>query len=510
MKTTLLKVMLWDNEVGRLMWDHMRNYCVFEYHPDFLTKGWNIAPFVHPVDSLAAKRPFVYRDRTGKGLPPFIADSLPDAWGSLVFDEWAKRNGLRGHDITPLEKLGYIGRRGMGALEFLPEKFTDDNDEAIIINDLARLAEQIFQERDGMVVRADTSLTLQSLFKIGSSVGGRQAKAVIAYNPATKDIRSGQTCTDPEFIQSILKFDIPTQYDYPATRMEMVYYKMATDAKLTMMPSWLLEVEGKKHFMTERYDRRHGEKIFCQSVGAIAPDVDSYEGLIQVARKLCRDKSVVINIFRQAAFNFLSGNTDDHKGNFSFLMDKSGKWTLSPAYDITFTWRSPSESASHCFSLRGKINNVTRDDLIEFAKDESIPMPNRIIDEVMTGICNFRTYCETYQVPPFWRDFIEESLHELAPEEYKDRLLGWKEQKIEAYVEDSHKIKNPTLTLSTKGHVHLEANIDGFNRRYVIRRDTEMGKSLLKDNAIYCSKDRLKELVREFFIAPANNLRNKR
>ena len=492
------------------MWDHVRNYCIFEYHPDFLSKGLNIAPFVHPIDSLAARRPFIYRDRTGKGLPSFIADSLPDAWGSLVFDEWAKRNGLRSYEVTPLEKLGYIGKRGMGALEFVPEKFKDDDEEAIIINDLARLAEQIFNERDSMAVRTDESLTLQSLFKIGSSVGGRQAKAVIAYNPDSQEIRSGQTCADPAFIQSILKFDIPTQYDYPATRMEMVYYRMATDAKLTMMPSWLLEVEGKKHFMTERYDRRGGEKIFCQSVGAIAPDIDSYEGLIRTARKLCGDKSSVISIFRQAAFNFLSGNTDDHKGNFSFLMDKSGKWTLSPAYDITFTWRSPSESASHCFSLRGKLNNVTVDDLIEFAKDESIPMPNRIIDEVMSGICNFRTYCEEYQIPPFWIDFIEESLHELAPEAYKERLTGWKEHKIEVYVEDSHEIKNPTLTLSTKGHIHLEANIDGFNRRYVIRRDTETGKELLKDNAICCSKDKIKELVKKFFLARNDSIGKKR
>lgn len=505
MKTTIMKVRLWGEEVGRLMWDARRGNSSFAYNPNFLKRSLNVAPIILPVDGPAALRPvWGSKGRLYQGLPPFIADSLPDNWGNKVFEQWARDNNIKRHDMSPLEKLAYIGKRGMGAFEFEPEMDRNDDGEDLHIKKLAELAEKIFRQREEESVLKDENITLQSLFRIGTSAGGRQAKAIIAINEKTGEIRSGQVTAAPEFVHYLLKFDMKFDYGHPATRLEMVYYEMATAAGVRMMPSRLLPVEGKMHFLTERYDRKGGDKIHTQSLAAMNPFADSYEEFFKTARRIDVDRTELIELYRQMVFNFLAGNTDDHNKNFGFLMDRDGKWHLSPAYDLTFTQLSPEGRSSHCLTLRGKASGATVDDLLAFAADEGIPSPGRIITEVADAVTMFRSLCTQYGVYGYWVNFIEEELHALAPASHKDRLLGWKTGAVGEYMVDGMKVSGVRIEPTVRGNIHLYAQIDGQKYKYIFRSGAEITETLLLPDEKTGSEEFLKELVEQYLMPKAH------
>ena len=502
MKHIVITVRLWGMEVGRLQWDSRRGNSVFAYSTDFLNSGYDIAPLSNSTRTMEARLPvWGNREKLYGGLPPFIADSLPDNWGNKVFEQWALENGLRRHDITPLEKLAYIGKRGMGALEFEPHVGPNGNDEALHIERLTELATKIYRQRENTGIVLDDSLTMQSLFEVGTSAGGRQAKAIIAINGETGEVRSGQAKSDSTFKHYILKFDMDYEYCYPATLLEMVYYEMAVAAGIRIMPSKLLEVEGRRHFLTERFDRKGENKIHVQTLAAINPLAERYEDLFKTARKINVAKSEIIALFRQTVFNFLAGNTDDHNKNFSFTMGRDGVWHLAPAYDLTFTWRSPQSEYPHCLSLRGRTDGKDiLKELSDFARDEGIPAPDRIIYQVAEAICSFRLLCEKYKVPSFWTDFIEESLHELAPESYKEKLSGWQNGKVPSYHEYAHHIENARLELSERGNLHLYATIDGKEMKYIISKDSETVHDILSGESSENSPQTIKKLVSKFLL----------
>ncbi|MDE7379354.1 MAG: type II toxin-antitoxin system HipA family toxin, partial [Paraprevotella sp.] len=350
--TKSLKVLLWDEEIGRLAWDERRRLSYFTYNPEFVRKGVNVSPLVAPMDDVRAQMP-VWGEETKiyQKLPAFLADSLPDAWGNQLFDLWRQQNHLAGADITPLDKLSFIGRRGMGALEFMPEYARERRAEKIDMKSLADLAERIFTERENARILPEESITMQSLLTVGTSAGGRQPKAILAINRKTGEIRSGQIAGLEGYDYCLLKFG---NSQYCSAELEMTYYELATMAGITMMPSWLYQVEGNNHFMTMRFDRDGEKKVHTQTLAAIYPDADSYEQLVAVCRKLHLPEADCQEVFRRMVFNVLANNTDDHNKNFSFIMQCDGSWRLSPAYDMTYIIDSggyqPNED--HCLYIR--------------------------------------------------------------------------------------------------------------------------------------------------------------
>ncbi len=268
-----LKVILWDEEIGRLSWDERRRLSYFTYNPDFLKKGINIAPIVAPIDGIRAMAPVWGEDaKIYQKLPAFVADSLPDAWGNQLFELWRQQNHLSNGDITPLDKLSFIGKRGMGALEFLPETSRAGKTGKIDITSLSRLAERIFCERENARIMPEESITMQSLLTVGTSAGGRQPKAIIAINRESGEIRSGQVAGMTDFEYYLLKFG---NSQYCSAELEMTYYEMAILAGINMSESGLYEVEGNKNFITKRFDRDGEQKLHTQTLAAISPDTNS-------------------------------------------------------------------------------------------------------------------------------------------------------------------------------------------------------------------------------------------
>ena len=279
-----LKVYLWGQEIGRLAWHDARKTSFFMYNPEFLKGSLDIAPLAasihHPQNTRAI---FGETERIYQKLPSFIADSLPDAWGNQLFEQWRKANNLSERSVTSLEKLAFIGKRGMGALEFVPEIDRGKMNDQVDIKALADLAQKIALERENVRILPDESLTLQSLIAVGTSAGGRQPKGIIAMHRETGEIRSGQVDLEPGFDYYILKFG---DKERSTAELEQTYYEMAVAAGINMMESRLLEVEGTKHFLTKRFDRNDTGKLHTQTLAAMDPEADSYEKMLAVCRNL--------------------------------------------------------------------------------------------------------------------------------------------------------------------------------------------------------------------------------
>ena len=405
-----LKVILWGEEIGRLAWDTRRKSSYFVYNPAFLKKGLNISPLVAPVDGIRGFTPVWGEEaKIYQKLPAFVADSLPDAWGNQLFDLWRQQNHLSNADITPLDKLSFIGKRGMGALEFLPEVSRERKAEKIDIKSLANLAERIFTERENARILPEESVTMQSLLTVGTSAGGRQPKAIVTINRKNGEVRSGQISGLEDFDYFLIKFG---NSQYCSAELEMTYYELATMAGINMMPSELYPVDGNNHFKTKRFDRKDGKKVHAQTLAAICPDADSYEQLIAVCRKLHLPEADCYEVFRRMVFNVLANNTDDHNKNFSFIMSEDGTWRLSPAYDITYIFDNggflPNED--HCMFIRAKLRDITREDVILFAKDNGIRRPDAIIRGIVNSLKQFRAVATKYGVAEQWIGRVETTI----------------------------------------------------------------------------------------------------
>ncbi len=464
-----LKVILWDEEIGRLAWDEHRRLAYFTYNPEFVKKGLNISPLSAPVNGVRALAPIWGESaKIFQRLPAFVADSLPDAWGNQLFDLWRQNNHISNADINPLDKLSFIGKRGMGALEFLPEATHGRKLEKINMKSLADLAERIFVERENARILPEESIAMQSLLTVGTSAGGRQPKAIIAINRKTGEIRSGQIPGLEDFDYYLLKFG---NSEYCSSELEMTYYELALAAGINMMPSVLFSVEDGRHFMTKRFDRDGAKKVHTQTLAAICPEADSYEQLIAVCRKLHLPEADCQEVFRRMVFNVLSNNTDDHNKNFSFVMDEDGSWRLSPAYDVTYITNRgghlPNEE--HCLFMRAKLSGITRDDANEFARDNGIRRPDAIIRNVADSLKNFRSVALKNGVANEWIGRVESAII--------NHLKAWGEWEednhLATFMINGHTIKNIRLEETYKGNYHLYAEIDGKERKFVIGKNKE-------------------------------------
>lgn len=408
-----INVMLWGKTVGTLVETgsgRNRQIC-FYFDPAFVRCGLDIAPIRASINGVAAQKGMpIYpeKNRLFGGLPSFIADSMPDNWGHLVFSQWAKAHNISMKNITALDRLAYIGRRGMGALEFVPPTSAEmETSFKVEIDQLSGLAQTMLKQAKDFKTQLSPDLIVESLFRVGTSAGGRRPKALINVNIESGECYSGQVATElPGFTPMIIKFD--EHIDLPTTRIEYAYYLMAQEAGLRMMPSRLLEGKDSVHFITERFDRYGTEKLYVQTLAAMNPDSTSYEDLFTVARKLGLPQNDLKQLFLQTAMNFMAANVDDHNKNFSFIMDRNGKWRLAPAYDFTFTVdpSAPSYVNRHCMTLNRKDHDVSDKDLLELATSFDIKGSRKILDTAREAVENFTEHAKTAGLTPEVTDLI--------------------------------------------------------------------------------------------------------
>ena len=488
-------------EVGRLAWHESRHISYFIYNSEFLRSNVDIAPLTasihHPLSSRAI---FGEEERIYQKLPSFIADSLPDAWGNQLFEQWRKSNHISDRSVTSLEKLAFIGKRGMGALEFVPEIDRGSMLEKIDIKALADLAEKIFMERENVRILPDESLTLQSLIAVGTSAGGRQPKGIVAINRETGEIRSGQIDLDPSFDYYLLKFGDRRR---STAELELTYYEMALAAGINMMESSLLEVEGTNHFLTRRFDRDETGKLHTQTLAAMNPEADSYEKLLTVCRKLHLPEVDCQQVFRRLVFNILANNTDDHHKNFAFIMNRQGIWRLSPAYDMNYIFDTGGylPNREHCLMIGGKLQDITREDIIAFAGDEGIRAPESIIREVAAAIASFRPLAVKNGVKDEWIGRVENTLSEHL------EAWGLKESpKANAFVIAGHQVENLHIEQQFKGNYLLQATIDGKALKYIIRKGTPEHDLLTQIGLANLTEEQLKDLAKRYLLPKVDDL----
>lgn len=396
MKTNIVKVKLWGMDVGYLSWDHRRKLALFEYEPEFLNRELDIAPLTMSIYSPRSQAQIPwdgYREKLFQGLPPMIADSLPDKWGDSLFSAWLRDNNISTKHTSPVDHLSFIGSRAMGALEYEPaQKLGDSSPFSVDVQMLYEFAQKVLNERESTILNQENSILWQDLIKISSSPGGKRPKAIVALNEKTGKVISGQGQTPEGFKHFILKYDDNSVYPY--AKLEYVYYQMALDAGIDIKPSQLREYEGAVHFLTERFDRDGNEKVHMQTFAAMSPYGTSYEDIFEVIRKLKLPHEDVEQQFIRMAFNVIARNVDDHSKNFSFCMNRDGTWRLSPAYDLTFSidLAAPGYVNRHSLTINRKDDDITFEDLEKIALQNDVQNYKTLIEKVKDAIASFESY----------------------------------------------------------------------------------------------------------------------
>lgn len=416
-------VNIWNQRVGAVAWDDENGTASFEYEPEFVQTGLELSPIMMPAE---ASRNFRFVDHrntsTFKGLPGLLADVLPDKYGNTLINQWLVKNNRPANSINPVETLCFIGQRAMGALEFEPAMpKVKGQSIRLEMSELIDVTSKILSGRQEFLtnLQPEQEKALQAILKIGTSAGGARAKALIAFNKETQEIRSGQANVPRGFEHYLVKFDGIEDDQFGTSkgfgRVEMAYYKMALDAGIEMMESELLEENGRAHFMTKRFDRLNGAgKVHVQSFCALRHydfnDISlySYEDLFETMRLLVLPYPQAEQLYKRMVFNVIAKNCDDHTKNFAFTMDQSGEWSLSPAFDVCYAYRPSSSWVSqHCLSVNGKRKNIEKADLLEVARKMNIKRANAIIDQIDQVIVRWAAYANDQKVDPELRDAIQ-------------------------------------------------------------------------------------------------------
>ncbi|WP_213195481.1 type II toxin-antitoxin system HipA family toxin [Cloacibacterium caeni] len=404
-------VNIWGKRVGAIAWNPDTELASFEYDLKFPLEKWALAPLKMPNSGRIYTFPELRDNETFKGLPGLLADALPDRYGKDLINAWLARQGRPDNSLNPVELLCFIGKRGMGALEFEPVISKESSSYDVELSDLIEVTKALLEKKEDIQIQTSGKMedVMMDILKMGTSAGGARPKAIIAYNEKTGQIRSGQTLADEGFEHWLIKFDEISDVQFGASKgygkIEMAYYKMATDFGIDMMESRLIEENGRVHFMTKRFDRKDGDKVHSQTLCAIQHydyaniTSYSYEQVFQTMRQLKLTYAEAEQMYKRMIFNIIARNCDDHTKNFAFLMDKTGKWKLSPAYDICFAYRPGSVWVSqHNLSINGKRKDFTRKDLLEIAEQNSIRFPEKIINDCIALVKKWRQYAATYKV----------------------------------------------------------------------------------------------------------------
>jgi len=420
---------IWNKRVGAVSWDEERRFASFEYDSSFPANGWDIAPIKMPIEQADTifSFPELIGTSTFKGLPGLLADILPDRYGNTLINTWLARNGREADSMNPVEMLCFVGRRGMGALEFEPvNPPSADLSTKLEIEGLIEIARDILHNREDFNsgFEGDREKALHDIIKIGTSAGGARAKALIAFNERTKEVRSGQADAPNGFSHWIIKFDGVHDSQFGETygygRVEMAYHLMAKDCGIEMTECRLLEEAERAHFMTKRFDRLDNEKIHVQSWCAInhidfqEVGSNSYEGLFQIMRALVLPYHQAEQLFRRMVFNVIARNCDDHAKNFSFMMNKQGEWQLAPAFDVCHAYRPTSIWVSRqSLTVNGKRDDFKRDDLLEVARRMNIKKADQIISEIQEIVTKWPVYAQQAGVKDDLMKGIKSTLLEL-------------------------------------------------------------------------------------------------
>ncbi|EKA6050164.1 type II toxin-antitoxin system HipA family toxin [Vibrio vulnificus] len=420
--------------VGAVSFDTEKGLGSFEYDPSFVKKGVELSPIKMPLSNRIYRFPELDFN-TFKGLPGLIADSLPDDFGNAVLNAWVASQGRSPSDITPLQRLQYTGKRGMGALEYAPAtKLRSLNaSQQVEIQSLVSIAQEILDSRGNFEVELkqngqDDREAMMSLLSVGMSAGGARPKAVLAFNEDFTQVRSGQTNVPSGFTHYLMKFDGVSEHNknqetfgdplgYGA--MEFVYHLMANKCGVDMMPCRLLHEGNRRHFITQRFDRIKNSKVHVQTLNGLAhidykkPGSFSYAELFGIARQLKLSAIDAEQLFKRMTFNIIARNHDDHSKNFAFMLKKD-RWSLAPAYDLAYSYKPGSKWVnSHWMSLNGKRDNFTRSDF--YSLEKLSPIFNKrkiddIIDTTIEHVSTWRQLAEEWDVPKTLIDEIQENL----------------------------------------------------------------------------------------------------
>ncbi len=428
-----------DDLVGAVSFDTEKGLGSFEYDPSFVKKGVELSPIKMPLSNRIYRFPELDFN-TFKGLPGLIADSLPDDFGNAVLNAWVASQGRSPSDITPLQRLQYTGKRGMGALEYAPAtKLRSLNaSQQVEIQSLVSIAQEILDSRGNFEVELkqngqDDREAMMSLLSVGMSAGGARPKAVLAFNEDFTQVRSGQTNVPSGFTHYLMKFDGVSEHNKNQETfgdplgygtMEFVYHLMANKCGVDMMPCRLLHEGNRRHFITQRFDRIKNSKVHVQTLNGLAhidykkPGSFSYAELFGIARQLKLSAVDAEQLFKRMTFNIIARNHDDHSKNFAFMLKqdrlKKDKWSLAPAYDLAYSYKPGSKWVnSHWMSLNGKRDNFTRSDF--YSLEKLSPIFNKrkiddIIDTTIEHVSTWRQLAEEWDVPKTLIDEIQENL----------------------------------------------------------------------------------------------------
>ncbi|MDA1029484.1 MAG: type II toxin-antitoxin system HipA family toxin [Bacteroidetes bacterium] len=411
-------VRLWGSTIGAVHKAPNADFYSFQYDARFAQSGLELAPITMPLAKSTYAFPSLAR-QSFSGLPGLLSDSLPDNFGNALIDAWLVRQGRNPGNFTAIERLCYVGTRGMGALEYHPVIGSQSNESAQIeIEALVDLAGRILDERQNLsldVHNGNEGEALTQLLRVGTSAGGARAKALIAWNPLTNEVRSGQIDNDPGFEYWILKFDgvkragetlFSDSLGFGA--IEYAYHLMAKEAGIDMSECRLMEENGRRHFMSRRFDRTiAGEKLHMLSLGGMAhfdfnmAGAYSYEQALWVLRKLNLPMDSIEEQYRRMIFNIMTRNQDDHVKNIAFLMDKKGKWALSPAFDLTYSFNPSGEwTSSHQMTVNSKRDQFTFEDLKKVAETASMKRGRAtdIVEEVRASVSRWKDFFETAKI----------------------------------------------------------------------------------------------------------------
>ncbi len=425
----IAEVRLWGRTIGAVSLEEGREVAAFQYDADFARSGIELSPLVMPLSGQVHQFPALPRN-TFYGLPGLLADSLPDKFGNALIDAWLATQGRTPESFNAVERLCYTGSRGMGALEFAPALGPKPGKDAKIeVDALVRLAGEVLTHRGdlrGHFHAAGKEKALREILRVGTSAGGARAKAVIAWNRETNEVRSGQIAAGEGFEYWLLKFDgvagnkdkeMEDPKGYGA--IEYAYHLMARAAGITMTECRLLEENGRRHFMTRRFDRlKHGEKLHMQSLGALAhfdfnqAGAYAYEQALLTIRQLKLPMAAVEEQFRRMVFNVVARNHDDHVKNIAFLMNKQGEWSLAPAFDVTYSYNpSGAWTSTHQMTLNGKRDGFTRGDFESCAKSSLMKRGRAatILEEVTSAVRRWPEFAAEAKLLDEWRDRIQKT-----------------------------------------------------------------------------------------------------
>jgi serine/threonine-protein kinase HipA len=418
---TFAEVRLWGASVGLAAWDPALGYAAFEYDAAFLDTGIELSPVMMPLSPGSFAFPALNRE-TFRGLPGMLADSLPDKFGNSLIDQWLAESGRAPESFNPVQRLMYMGRRGMGALEYYPVIEQEEPGQiSLNIEELVALSSRVLALREEEHFRLDAANApanvegLGKILAVGTSAGGARAKAIIAWNEATGDVRSGQIDAGPGYSYWLLKFDgVSNNRDKELAdplgygRIEYAYHLMAVEAGIEMTPCRLLEENGRAHFMTQRFDRTdEGQKLHMQTLCALGhhdfnmPGATSYEQAFLLCEQLGLGMAAKEQLFLRMVFNVLAYNRDDHTKQVAFLMDKAGAWRLSPAYDMTYAYNPSGEfTSSHQMSVNRKRTGILDEDLLAVAARQGMngALAKRLIAQVREATTNWPRFARTAAV----------------------------------------------------------------------------------------------------------------